>query len=86
MAPQLRALPGQLQALALLPLHHAAISARVDRALAENPAVLVQLGRATRTPVLGTTTKFQSGVYWFQTLRKYILTDCGRGRYWRLVS
>jgi hypothetical protein len=54
MAPQLRALPGQLQALALLPLHHAAISARVDRALAENPAVLVQLGRATRSPVLRT--------------------------------
>ena len=49
MAPQLRALPGLLQALALLPLHHAAISARVDRALAENPA----LRRKAGTPCPG---------------------------------
>ena len=49
MAPQLRALPGLLQALAPLPLHHAAISARVDRALAENPA----LRRKAGTPCPG---------------------------------
>jgi RNA polymerase sigma-54 factor len=49
MAPQLRALPGLLQALALLPLSHAAVSVQVDRALAENPA----LRRRPGTPCPG---------------------------------
>ena len=48
MAPQLRALPGLLQALALLPLHHAAISARVELGARREPCASTGCRNAPR--------------------------------------